>query len=62
MQVIHVMQVMQMLQLSSAANDSCDANVAIIAGEFDLSVWHLTNSRSNSKREYIWDSSVILDA
>ena len=56
------MQVMQMLQLSSAANDSCDANVAIIAGEFDLSVWHLTNSRSNSKREYIWDSSVILDA
>ena len=48
-----------MLQLSSAASDASDANVTISAGEFDLSVWHLTNSRLNSKREYIWDSSII---
>jgi len=40
---------------ASDASDASDANVTIIAGEFDLSVWHLTNSRSNSnlKRECI---------
>jgi hypothetical protein len=49
---------------ASDASDASDANVTIIAGEFDLSDWHLTNSRSNSnsKRKYIWDSSVIPDA
>ncbi len=30
------------------ASDASDANVTIIAGEFDLAVWYLTNSRSNS--------------
>ena len=40
---------------ASDASDASDANVTIIAGEFDLSDWHLTNSRSNSnsKRECI---------